>query len=181
MRRSLWWALGTSVGLSAIMLWLPDVATPPAVPAVDRSQPYGSRPTERSASDALRTNGPLPASLPAWSIDVARRDPFAVYSPTPSPAPAEPPPVKKPQRPLPPAEPRPAAPAVTYRFLGRMLTPDGQMITLLGRDEQSIEIKSGQMLDDGYKVEAITDQAVRLVYPPLGTVVEVAIPQPNSR
>jgi hypothetical protein len=170
------------MALSAIMLWLPDVATPPAVPAVDRSQPYGSRPTERSAGDALRTNGPLPASLPAWSIDVARRDPFAVYLPTPSPAPTEPPPVEKPQRSLPrAAEPRPAAPAVTYRFLGRMLTPDGQIITLLGRDEQSIEIKSGQMLDDGYKVEAITDQAVRLVYPPLGTVVEVAIPQPNSR
>jgi hypothetical protein len=62
-----------------------------------------------------------------------------------------------------------------------MLTPDSQTITLLGRDAQSIEIKPGLVLEDGYKVESITDQAVRLIYPPLGTVVEIPIPRSNPR
>jgi hypothetical protein len=181
MRRSLGWALAASVALSAVAVWLPGAA-PPAVPAIDRSESSAIAPSaQASLGMASRSLKSLPATLPAWSIDLARRDPFVPYTSAPPPVPDAPPPAEKPPPPPPAPEPGPTAPEVAYRFLGRMLTPDGQTITLLGRDAQSIEIKLGLVLEDGYKVESITDQAVRLIYPPLGTVVEIPIPRSNPR
>jgi hypothetical protein len=63
-----------------------------------------------------------------------------------------------------------------YRFLGRMLSPEGRPITLLARGDVTIEIQPGQQLEDGYRVEAVSAQAIRLAYPPLGTAVDVPIP-----
>lgn len=189
MRRGLLWALGTSGLASAWALWgpVPGVNQTAAaqrlvaaIESVDRAgvavhDPLAARtaaPTTQAAS------APLPRSLDAWQLEAAVRDPFVPYTP---PAPAEPPVPPEPQRhkpaaPEPVAEPTPTAPPMDYRFLGRMLTPEGRTITLLTRGESTIEVQPGQQLEDGYRVEAVSAQAIRLVYPSLGTVVDVNIP-----
>ncbi len=121
---------------------------------------------------------PLPRELSPWQVDLASRDPFVPYAP---PAPMEPAPAKVVRKLEPIAEPAPTAPPMTYRFLGRMLTPEGRPITLLARGDAAIEVKAGQQLEEGYRVDSVNAQAVRLVYPPLGTVVDIAIPAAPSR
>jgi hypothetical protein len=134
--------------------------------------------TRTTDPTAQAASAPLPRSLDAWQLEAAARDPFVPYTP---PAPAEPPPPSEPQQhkpvtsePVP--EPTPTAPPMDYRFLGRMLTPEGRPITLLARGDATIEVQPGQQLEDGYRVEAVSAQAIRLVYPSLGTVVDVNIP-----
>ena len=73
------------------------------------------------------------------------------------------------------------APPMNYRFFGRMLTPEGTQIVYLVKGAGApIEVSVDQRLDDGYVVESITDQAVQLVYPPLGqrTTLGIAPPPP---
>jgi hypothetical protein len=84
--------------------------------------------------------------------------------------------------PPPPAaeQPPPSAPALAHRFFGRIVGPDGQLLTLLTRTGVPVAISAGQALDDGYVVEAVRADAVRLAYPPLGIVVELPLPPPPS-
>ena len=72
---------------------------------------------------------------------------------------------------------------MTWRYLGTMITPAGQRLVMLARGDTTVTVQPGTRLDEGYVVEAIGSDAVRLVYPPLGTVVDVPIPpaQPTSR
>jgi hypothetical protein len=86
-----------------------------------------------------------------------------------------------PTAPPPPAEqPPPSGPALTHRFFGRVVGPDGQLLTLLTRTGDPIAISEGMALDDGYVVESVRADAVRLVYPPLGVIVELPLPPPPS-
>ena len=79
----------------------------------------------------------------------------------------------------PPAPPPPAAPGINLRYLGRMTTPEGRHVVLLARGDAALTVQVGTTLEEGYVVQTIGSDAVRLVYPPLGTVVDVPIPQPQ--
>jgi hypothetical protein len=187
MRRGLWLALGASGLASAWALWgsLPDkdrAGTCPLIAAIasaDRPATVSHAQTTLQTPDriALAASTPLPHTLQPWQLDVAVRDPFVPYAlPPPAEPPVPSPEGKKPVRPEPIAEPVRTAPPMDYRFLGRMLTPEGRPITLLARGDTTIEVQPGQQLDDGYRVEAVSEQAIRLAYPSLGTVVDVPIP-----
>jgi hypothetical protein len=163
MRRSLLLML---FGTAALAAWSYRKAPAPVVVAA----------TAPAGVAAVPTAAPAPRPWPDVDVGSALGDPFAVAPPPvpiAPPAPVAPPP--------PPAEPLPpSAPALAHRFFGRVVGPDGQLITLLTRTGEPVAISDGQALDDGYVVEAVRADAVRLVYPPLGVVIELPLPPPPS-
>lgn len=63
-------------------------------------------------------------------------------------------------------EPPPQAPALPFRFLGRYIE-DGQTVVFLQHNEQNFAAKIGEVLQQTYKVQAITASAMTFVYLPL--------------
>lgn len=81
----------------------------------------------------------------------AKADPFAARS-------WAPPVVQKPAA--------PTAPALPYTYFGRM-TEDGKEYVFLQRGERSYTAKAGDVLDNQYRVDDITTDAVFITYLPL--------------
>ncbi|KQU65061.1 MULTISPECIES: hypothetical protein [unclassified Rhizobacter] len=179
--RGLSWALGSTLVLTALSLWSSkeapvlvaavrdDAALPPgsAVPAATDRAPW------TGAADAT---APLPPQWPAQALEPAKRD---IFQPVLPPAPPPPPVAKAPPPAPPPPPPPPMAPPMNYRFYGQMVTPEGGHIVFLVKGNAApIEVTAQQMLDDGYVVESITDEAVNLIYPSLGQRAVVGISPP---
>ncbi len=61
---------------------------------------------------------------------------------------------------------QPVAPELPFRYLGRIEGRDGPTI-LLARDNESICAKVGEAIDNDYRLEAATEDAVTIVYVPL--------------
>lgn len=61
----------------------------------------------------------------------------------------------------------PTAPPLPYRFAGK-LVQDGKLQVFLSRGETAIPIKQGEILDGTYRVEAIGEDRITVVYLPLG-------------
>jgi hypothetical protein len=164
MRRSLWLMLFATASLAAWSLRKP--ALTPVVAAADIAS-VDHVPAARSS-----------AAISAWpevEVEPALANPFVVNLSAPTAA------VTVVAAPAPAAEPPPAiAPAVAHRFFGRVVGPDGQLLTLLTRTGVPVAVSDGMALDDGYVVEAVRSDAVRLVYPPLGVLVELPLPPPPS-
>ena len=70
---------------------------------------------------------------------------------------------------------------MTWRYLGAMVTPAGERLVMLARGETSLGIQAGTRLEEGYVVESIGAEAIRLAYPPSGTVVDIPIPPAPAR
>ena len=177
LRPGLRWALAVSVAASgAALLWpgreaavLESVRTSERAAGLDElatMRPPSHAPGPASTDDRAR---PLPRELPVAQIDAARFDPFVGVVPPPPPPPpvvAAPPP------------PPPQAPAPSYRFMGRMSGPDGAEVVYLMRGDSPVAVQPGTRLDDGYVVEAITKDAVRLLYPSMDARASIPIPPP---
>lgn len=82
----------------------------------------------------------------------APADPFAARS-------WAPPVAEKPAAPV-------APPPLPYTYFGRM-TEDGTLYVFLQRGERSYTVKAGDMLDQQYRVDNITPNAVMITYLPL--------------
>lgn len=187
MRRGLQVMLGAALLASAGALWIDDA--PRLVAPLERRAGFdtwaAARPQALANTAALE---PLPARIEPLQVEPAKRDFFVPFAPPAAPgvsAPVlvAPPPViavaALPPSPPPPPIP-PAAPTIAYRYLGSMTTPDGERIVLLARGETPVPVVAGTRLDEGYVVEAVSDEAVRLVYPALGSIVLVQIPQART-
>ncbi len=61
----------------------------------------------------------------------------------------------------------PTAPPLPYRFAGKLMQ-DGKLQVFLSKGETAIPIKQGEILDGRYRVEAIGEDRITLVYLPLG-------------
>lgn len=61
----------------------------------------------------------------------------------------------------------PAAPPMPYRFAGK-LVQGGQHSVLLAKGDRVFPIKQGETLDGEYRVEAIEESQITLIYMPLG-------------
>ena len=72
------------------------------------------------------------------------------------------------------APPPPVAPPVPYRFAGRVLR-GGEEEVLVSKGEFVFPIKAGDTLDGMYKVKAIRNNRIELVYLPLGSEDRIAI------
>ena len=68
----------------------------------------------------------------------------------------------------------PSAPPLPYRFAGRLVR-DGTLQIFLARGDVAIPIKQGQILDGAYRVEAIGEDRVTLVYLPLNHKDSIAL------
>lgn len=172
MRRGLLWALGAAVLASVVALNVrgPVSAVVQAVEA-QRSDYALDRPTAQIDATA---RAPLPVTLPVWLVPRARQDPFAD-----APLPAMAPPAPPPPAPLAQvAAPPPAPPAMVWRYLGTLHTPDGKKLVMISRrnEPDAVVVTSGLRLDDGYEVQAVSDEAIRLLYPPLQYEVVITIP-----
>jgi hypothetical protein len=172
MRRSLFWALLGTLAASALTLWVGRQA-PVLVAAVERAGARAELPAPQARAAATTA---LPARLERLGLEPSRRDPFvAVVPPQPKPALAPAPPPMQMAGP-PPPPPLPSAPAVRARFLGRMVTPAGDKLVFLSAGDKTVLAQAGDVLDDGYVVDSVTDQAVVLRYPALDVKVTLPLP-----
>lgn len=112
----------------------------------------------------------LPADLPQPRLEAAVGDPFVGVQPAPPPPP--PPPVAVVAMPVVP----PAPPALNYRYLGRVVDPDGKLLVYLGGADKEQLVAKGTQLAEGYVVQAITATAIELYYPPLDYRAQIRIP-----
>jgi hypothetical protein len=114
------------------------------------AEPQGAKPDERFG--ALPSRAPLGA--PRGTL----------FEAPPPPKPAAPPP----------AEARPTPPALPYRVAGT-LTHDGVKKVVLVRGERVLTVEEGDTLEGGYRVEAINNDEITLVYVPLDTRERLAV------
>ncbi len=98
---------------------------------------------------------------------VASRDIFTLPQP---PRVASFPPVLAPVVPPPEIPPEP-----NVRFLGRFVSPQGTAKVYVSQAGEEMEAKLGEVLPNGYVVDAFTQDELRLVYPRLGTHVVVPL------
>ena len=178
MRRALIWSLVATSVASLAALWTPRA--PGLVAAIDaRVNPSLQLAANvQKSSQSSRATAPLPANLSPLVVGQAKRD---IFIPIQSPLSVQVPPA--PTAPSTPGaatvavEPTPQPPPANARYLGAMTGPDGKRLGYLVRGDASIAVSAGQQLDDGYVVEAISPDAVTLLYPPLDARVKLPVPQ----
>jgi hypothetical protein len=66
----------------------------------------------------------------------------------------------------PPPPPAPSAPALPFRYFGK-LTQDGKTEVYVMRGDELVSIAAGRNIDDEYRVESISDTAIGFTYLPL--------------
>lgn len=177
MRKSLKLALGGTLAMSVLSLWIADDAGAPrvvqaAIEASARHVEVGALHVPSGLRPEQAPGEPLPPRWEGMRLEAAKRNIFAVpEAPVPEAAPmlAESAPTVEP----------PQAPAVHYRFLGRMTGPEGESRVYLSREGRAVPVSVGDRLDEGFVVQAIGDEAVQLHYPPLGTQAVIPIPPPG--
>jgi hypothetical protein len=149
------WALGRPRNFNAVPL------APASTPALG---------ADRTASVAAVL---LPSELARAHLEPAVRDPFLPVAP---PAPVvkvvPPPPVVQ----VPPAPPAP--PPLNLRFAGRMTTPNGATMVLAAYGDATLTLSTGLVLPNGYRVDAIERDVVRLTYPPLNAPATLDLAPP---
>ncbi|SRR6266404_6852435 len=72
------------------------------------------------------------------------------------------------------APPKPVAPPLPYRIAGQV-THDGAMQVVLARDDRVFTVRQGEALDNIYRIESITPDAVTFVYLPLAERQQLAV------
>ena len=181
MRLGLTLALATTVVASVVALLWPN---PLSHPVADGREGRGSNDVtsiSRANELASAISTPryaLPERLPHFEFAEAHFDPFVgLVTPVPPTAPATV--VSLP--PLPPAAPeRSMPPVLKYRFLGSFTDPNGNRIVYLTRGDKDVRVAVGTQLDEGYVVEAIDVDGVRLLFPPLDARATIAIPNASE-
>lgn len=68
------------------------------------------------------------------------------------------------------------APPVHYRYLGSFVGTGGQPLVFVANGESHQEVRTGSPLADGYTVESIGPDVIRLRHPLLDTLAEIPIP-----
>lgn len=180
-RRSLRWSLGASAALAVLVIAsidAPGAGDDATVRAVER-EPEPAAPVSAGAAIG-RPSGladALPSELAPVRVGAAGRDLFAPASAL-RPARAVPsaPVVPAAAPPTPAVAPPPAAPRPAYRYAGSMTGPDGQRHTWLGRSDGAVRVEPGQQLDDGYRVDGVTAEAISLSHAGQGTSVSIPVP-----
>lgn len=88
-------------------------------------------------------------------------------------APPPPPPLP------PPPPPKPTAPPVPFTYLGRYEDPP-KLVVILSHGDRLYTVSEGEVIDDTYRVEHISDVAVDVVYLPMNLNQSIGIGQPIS-
>lgn len=163
-RKSAWSLVGLA-GLFSAWVWLGETrqaATPAAASIAAPARIQRQRPpaVTMPASHAPTQREPL--------IETAA-DPFKVVSFLPPPKPVEAVPVAAPPPPA------PVAPPFPYRYLGRMLSVDGKLLTYLARGDAIVPIQLNQVLDHDYRIDTLNDTELVITYLPLDERVRIPV------
>lgn len=161
------------IAVAAVLAWLnlhqpaPEVVQPVRTGSTDSapaSDPLAPSPAPQSGlASTVQQRPPLEAAL---------RDPFAPEIPKAPPAPKLPPPAPVVVQ----APPAPQPPPLNLSFAGRLRTPQGQDVVYVLLGDTSLELHPGQVLSNGYRVDAITERAIELSYPPLNYSTRLDLP-----
>lgn len=163
------WALVATLMLVAVALLRPNQTstTSQLVVAADR-------PTALPGNSGPNT---LPEQLPLVALDEARLDPFVGFAPPPI---AQPQPIRLKPKPVQSVEQvaplPPSPPPVSYRYLGKLVDPQGQVLVYLTRQDEIIQVSNGTKLPDGYVIESISANSIRLHFPSLDARAMIVIP-----
>lgn len=120
-----------------------------------------ARPARDATPDAARAEALPEVRLDRLGKRVAPApagDPFQAQS-------WNPPVESMPRRNLPP--PRPEAPPIPFAYMGKMVD-DATTIVFLSRQDRNYVVRAGDTIDGTYRVEKVGDDALELVYLPLG-------------
>lgn len=91
---------------------------------------------------------------------------FAVPTPPAPPPPPSPPRVAVSPPVIAAPPPKPSAPALPFRFLGKMVDR-GTTILFLSQGTQNLSVRQGELIGDSYRLEQIDDTSATFVYIPL--------------
>lgn len=80
----------------------------------------------------------------------------------------------------PPPPAAPTAPPLAYRYLGQMVDPSGTRYVYLGKADRELPVAVGTRLEEGYVVESIGPEGIRLHYPPLDAHAVIPLPPDND-
>jgi hypothetical protein len=75
-----------------------------------------------------------------------------------------------------PPPPAPVAPPFPFRYLGRMTGIDGTTGVYIASDQELLQVRAGQLVAGGFRVDAIDDKQIALTYVPLDEHLIVATP-----
>ena len=144
--------------------------------AIATAAAYYFGPGERKAPDAAAIAAPREAvtlaELPKGrALGKQRGDLFAPQSWEP---PAPPPAAQVQQE----AAPRP--PPNPYRFAGTVQYGGRRKVLLTSGGERIFEVAVGEVLEPGFRVQAVTSHAVTLLYEPMNAAVTVALVFPEA-
>jgi hypothetical protein len=106
--------------------------------------------------------------VPVRALSAAAADPFEIAVAPPAPAAKATPPAPPPPPPPPP---------MNWRYFGQMTSPDNKRQIFLTRGDQAIAVEAGQRLDDGFVVDAITADNVRLRHADSGVQFLIGLPE----
>ena len=86
-----------------------------------------------------------------------------------------PPPPKPLPPPPPPPPPKPSQPSFPYAYFGRMIDINGKAVTYLTRGDALIPIHAQQLLDNIYRIDAVTETQIVVTYVPLEEKTVIAV------
>ncbi|CAM3143411.1 hypothetical protein [Janthinobacterium lividum] len=75
--------------------------------------------------------------------------------------------------------PKPSAPTFPYQYFGRMVDVDGRTVTYLTRGDTLIPIHARQLLDNTYRIDAVTETQIVVTYVPLEEKIVIAVQTGN--
>ena len=162
-KRVLGWTAVIATAAAAVLL-APERSQETATPVVRSS---GATPPALTAGENERL-----AALPSRdAISRGAGDPFSArsWAPPPPKKTAAPPVVIAPEPPPP-----PSPPPMPYRVAGRVLQ-QGVPHIVLAKGDRVFTVRQGDVLDDGYRVDSVSADAVTLVYTPLNVPQQLAI------
>ncbi|WP_158218452.1 hypothetical protein [Roseateles puraquae] len=133
----------------------------------------GSRSTAKTAVAI----GQAPDTLVRQVLSSAVRDPFRTAQPAVASSAAMPAP---PTVPAAPAAAPVVVPAMTYRYLGQLIDPDGKRLVLVTKGDKDVTVSRGSLLDDGFSVADIRKSHITIVHVATSTPFEIRIPESDE-
>ncbi len=124
----------------------------------------------------------LERMLITTDFSVGKHNPFVAVPPAPQivkkvvAAPTPPP--QQPQPSIQASAQPPMMPPLNLKFVGRVTEPNGNRVIFASLDENPVSLQVGQTLSNGFRVDAINDNAVELTYVSLGTTTRFDLPKP---
>ena len=156
-KRILLWVSAAAVGSAALAQLLPGESP------VTRSTASKASPQEAAKPASERF-----AALPSRdAIGKSQGELFGSRSWAPPPSVAS-------RRSVAPVPEKPTAPPIPYRIAGQIVAADGMRV-VLSKGDRVFEVRRGETLDEGFRVDAISPHSVTFTYVPLGLSQELQV------